>query len=77
MSKSSVAIAVSPRQRAILESLLRTKKSAQQLVERCRVVLLSATGRHNESQAEELGIDRQRVRRWRRPFRRAWDGVED
>lgn len=65
MGKRSVAIAVTPRQSAILEGFMRTKKSAQQLVERCRVVLLSAAGRHNESQASELGIDRQRVRRWR------------
>ena len=65
MGKRSVALAVTTRQRAILVGFLRTKKSAQQLVERCRVVLLSAMGRHNESQAEELGIDRQRVRRWR------------
>ncbi len=37
----------------------------QRLVERARIVLMSAEGRDNEDQAEELGIDRQRVRRWR------------
>jgi hypothetical protein len=35
------------------------------LVERCRIVLMSAEGRDNEDQGEELGVDRQRVRRWR------------
>jgi len=35
------------------------------LVERCRIVLLSAAGRLNEAQAQQLGVDRQRVRRWR------------
>jgi putative transposase len=76
MGKRSVAIAVTPRQRAILEGLVRAKKSAQQLVERCRVVLLSAKGRHNESQAEELGIDRQRVRRWRHRWARGMASLQ-
>lgn len=65
MGKRSVEIAVTPRQRVLLERFTRSKKAAQPLVERCRVVLLSAAGRHNEAQAEELGVDRQRVRRWR------------
>ena len=64
MGNRSVAIVVTPRQRKLLEGFTRTKKAAQQLVERCRVVLLSAAGRHNEAQASELGIDRQRVHRW-------------
>ena len=70
MGNRSVAIVVTPRQRKLLEGFTRTKKAAQQLVERCRVVLLSAAGRHNEAQASELGIDRQRVRRWRHRWAR-------
>ena len=50
MGNKSVAIVVTPRQRKLLEGFTRTKKAAQQLVERCRVVLLSAAGRHNEGQ---------------------------
>ena len=65
MGKRSIEIAVTPRQQVLLKRLTRSKKAAQQLVERCRVVLLSATGMHNEAQADELGVDRQRVRRWR------------
>lgn len=65
MGKRSVEIAVTPRQQALLNRLTRSKKAAQHLVERSRVVLLSATGMHNEAQADELGVDRQRVRRWR------------
>jgi transposase len=49
----------------MLDRWARSKKASQQLVERCRIVLLSAAGWHNEAQAEQLGIDRQRVRRWR------------
>jgi len=62
----SVAITLSTRQRELLERLVRSKKASQQLVERCRIVLLSAAGRLNEAQAQQLGVDRQRVRRWRR-----------
>ena len=65
MGKRSVEITVTARQQNILKRLTRSKKTAQQLVERCRVVLLSAAGQHNEAQADELGVDRQRVRRWR------------
>lgn len=71
MGKRSVEITVTPRQRVILKRVTRSKKAAQQLVERCRVVLLSATGMHNEAQGDELGVDRQRVRRWRHRWARA------
>jgi len=71
MGKRSVEIAVTPRQRVLLNRIARSKKAAQQLVERCRVVLLSAAGLHNEAQADELGVDRQRVRRWRHRWARA------
>jgi putative transposase len=41
------------------------------VVERCRIILLSAEGWTNEAQADELGIDRQRVRRWRQRWAKA------
>ena len=71
MGKRSIEIAVTPRQRVILKRLTHSKKTAQQLVERCRVVLLSASGLHNEAQGDKLGVDRQRVRRWRHRWARA------
>ena len=58
MGKRSVAITLTARQREVLEGFTRTKKATQQLVERCRVVMLSATGRYNETQAASLGVDR-------------------
>ena len=58
MGKRSVAIKLTPRQREILEGFTRAKKATQQLVERCRVVLLSAAGRYNEAQAASLGVNR-------------------
>jgi putative transposase len=61
----SISVVLTRRQKSLLERIARSKLAAQQLVERCRIILLSAEGRTNISQAFELGIDRQRVRRWR------------
>jgi putative transposase len=47
----------------------------QQLVERCRIVLLSAEGRDNADQADELKVDRQRVRRWRHRWAKASEAL--
>ena len=71
MSNVSVVISVTPRQRAVLEPLARARLTPQRLVERCRIVLLSAEGRDNEDQARELRVDRQRVRRWRHRWAKA------
>ena len=65
MGKKAARITLTARQRAVLEPLARARMAPQRLVERCRIVLMSAEGRDNEDLAEELGIDRQRVRRWR------------
>jgi transposase len=71
MGKPSVAVTVTTGERRLLEPLSRAKTAPQRLVERCRIVLLSAEGHANEHQAAELGIDRQRVRRWRHRWARA------
>jgi hypothetical protein len=71
VGKQSVTVTVTTRQRGILEPLARAKAAPQRLVERCRIVLLSAERRTNDAQADELGIDRQRVRRWRHRWARA------
>ena len=65
MGKQSVTVTVTTRERQIIEPLARAKAAPQRLVERCRIVLLSAAEWPNETQADELGIDRQCVRRWR------------
>lgn len=71
MGTPSVTVTVTTREREILEPLARAKTAPQRLVERCRIVLLSAEGRANEAQADDLGIDRQRVRRWRHRWAKA------
>lgn len=59
-------VTLSERQRAILERWRRNKADTPaRLVERCTIILLSAEGVSNEEQGRRLGVDRQRVRRWR------------
>jgi putative transposase len=65
MPKKAVAISVSPRQRALLERLVRSRTASVSQVERGNIVLLSADGVAIIDAATELGTDRQRVRRWR------------
>ena len=71
MGTPSVTVTVTASERRILEPLARAKAAPQRLVERSRIVLLSAEGLANETQADELGIDRQCVRRWRHRWARA------
>ena len=62
----TVEIVVSRRQRTILEMWVRNKAGTpHRLIERCRIILMSAEGLGNTEQARCLDVDRQRVRRWR------------
>lgn len=64
---AAVEVAVSDRQRAILDKWVRNKADTPyRLVERCRIILLSADGVSNAEQGRLLNVDRQRPRRWRR-----------
>ncbi len=71
MGKQSVTVTVTARERQIVERLARAKAASQRLVERCRIILLSVAGWANETQADDLGIDRQCVRRWRHRWAKA------
>jgi putative transposase len=58
-------VIVSDCQRAILEQYTRATNKAASLVERARNILLTASGMPTLRVADELGVDRQRARRWR------------
>ena len=58
-------VVLSARQRSILERFVRSRSASVALVERCRIILLTGTGMPTRHAAAELGVDRQRVRRWR------------
>jgi putative transposase len=53
--------------------MVRAHKTPQRLAERVRIVLGTSEGRLNLDEAARLGVDPQRVSRWRR----RWFGVQD
>lgn len=71
MGKQSITVTVTTRERQIVERLAQAKAAPQRLVERCRIIVLSVAGWANEAQADDLGIDRQCVRRWRHRWAKA------
>jgi putative transposase len=60
-----VTIPVSPRQRAVLERLLRQHSCPQALARRIAIILGAATGERNEPLAVRLGCSPNTIRRWR------------
>jgi transposase len=66
MGRKAREVTVTELQRELLEGWIRNAAATpHRLVERCRVVLMSADGMKNRDQAERLGIHPQRVWRWR------------
>ena len=63
LAKGIVVLSVA--QRAALERLVRAYTTPQHIAERARIVLMSAESKLNVVQAAALGVDPQRVRRWR------------
>lgn len=68
MPQYAPTIVLSPRQRAILESIARSSATEHRVVERARIILGSADGRLCVDMAAALSVDSQRVRRWRQRF---------
>lgn len=61
----AVEVVVSVRQRQVLTRLSRSTKFGAALVQRAGLILMAADGRTTLSISEEIGVNRQRVRRWR------------
>ena len=61
-------LVVAPREREALERWSRRPKTAQALALRARIVLRCAQGKDNGVVAEELGVTRQMVGKWRQRF---------
>lgn len=58
-------IDVTPRQRTVLEQVVRRTTGPQREVLRAKILLAMAAGGNNESVAERLGLHRDTVRLWR------------
>lgn len=76
MAYPAQKVLVSKRQRAILEKLARSRKTPQRTLERASIVLMSCDDVGNREQARKLGVDRQRVRRWRQRWVERWPVLE-
>jgi len=72
---AAAPVTVSPEQREMLEQLVRTHSTPQQLALRARIMLLAADGVGVRESAEELDVWPKTVRRWRKRWRMAADGV--
>jgi transposase len=78
MGRSKAELIVSVAERNELERLTRRPKTQQRLAERARIVLACAEGPSNIEVAEELGISRATVGKWRSRFiERRLDGLLD
>ncbi len=64
----AVKIELSEAERKRLEQWTRSRSAAVRLQERSRIVLMAADGMTNKAIAEAMGIDRNKVGRWRRRF---------
>jgi Homeodomain-like domain len=64
----AVEIVLSEAEREQLESWTRRRSSAQALAQRSRIVLLAAEGLKNTEIAQQLGIGRPMVTKWRSRF---------
>src|SRR3981189_2341911 len=71
---AAAPVTVSPEQREMLEHLVRTHSTPQQLALRARIMLLAADGVGVRESAEELDVWPKTVRRWRKRWRTAADG---
>jgi transposase len=65
---TAVAIELSEDERVRLESWSRRRKTAQALALRSRIVLCAADGLSNSQIAEQIGVSRQTVTKWRGRF---------
>ena len=59
---------LNPEQEKVLETWVRAHGTPQQVVMRCRIVLLAHQGRSDLAIADELGVNRHTCRLWRQRF---------
>lgn len=64
-------IVLSDEEEAELTKLARSKVTSVRLAQRAQIVLLSAQGKHNKDIADQLGIGRVQVGRWRDRYARS------
>jgi transposase len=74
MRKASFVIELSPSDRAQLEKWESAQGTPQQVVLRCRIVLMALAGEQNQTIAARLGVSRPTVNLWRKRVRHSGIG---
>lgn len=77
MSRHALPIKLLPRQKGILERLSRSRTLERRLAERVEMVLGAANGETTAALASALGVDAQRVARWRTRFAAAQEQLAE
>ena len=78
IGRPKARLTIAPSERKRLEAWSRKRKTAQALALRSRVVLRCASGLQNIDVAQELGVSKQMVGKWRQRFiDRRLDGLLD
>jgi transposase len=68
IGRPKARLVIAPPERKQLEGWTRRRRTAQALALRARIVLSCGAGRSNDEVAEELGVTRQMVGKWRQRF---------
>src|SRR5437016_14575178 len=68
MGRPKAALVLSPEGREQLESLASSRSLPAGLVNRVRIILMSASGKTNQQIARQLGLANATVGKWRRRF---------
>ncbi len=66
--RSLAALVLTDEGRSFLEAQVRRHRVARSISDRCRLILGCADGLGNKAVAAEIGVDEQRVGKWRRRF---------
>jgi len=78
LGRPKARVILSPSERELLRGLARRRKTAQAIALRARIVLKCAEGHDNFVVAEDLGVSRVTVGKWRKRFlARRLDGLYD
>jgi transposase len=64
----AVSVELTDEERTRLEGWSRGRRTPVRLAQRARIILLAAEGRQNKEIAQEVGVSRQLVARWRQRF---------
>lgn len=78
MARTHENYIISAEEKQALDALLRSPKTAQSIVERAHIILLTTAGKTSEEVAIDLGITTRKVYRWRKRFKeQSLAGLQD